>query len=76
MKKNLRAGHLIPPLIVNFKWHEKGKKQQQVLFFPFLSKKNLKHKQRSQNGVRPGYKEFNYVGLFNEGTPKMVILNR
>jgi hypothetical protein len=73
MDKNLRTGQLIPPLIVNFKWKEGQKQKRTVLFFPFLTKKNLRAKTRSQNGSRPGYREFNYIGLMSDNIAKIVL---
>ena len=73
MEKNLRIGQLIPPLIVKFHWREGRQSKEVILFFPFLTKANLKQKKRSQYGLRPGYKEFNYVGLMDDKTPKVVL---
>ena len=77
LEKNLRAGHLIPPLIVNFHWGAtKGKGRiRKVYLFPFLTKRNLRFRQRSENGKRPGYKEFNYVGLLNVDVPQVVLFD-
>lgn len=74
MQKNLRTGQMIPPLIVNFKWQEGSSQRRKVIFFPFLTKKNIKLKIRSESGAHPGYQEFNYVGLLDENTPKTVLL--
>lgn len=73
LSKNRRAGHLVPPLIVNFKWVEGGRKRRRVMFFPFLSTSNLQPRVRSKRGQRPQYKEFNYVGLLDETTPRVVL---
>ena len=76
LEKNLKAGHLIPPLIVIFNWQDKKTKKlnKKIFFFPFLTeKKNIHHRKRSHKGKRPGYPEFNYIGLRDETVPKMVL---
>jgi len=75
LEKNLKAGHLIPPLIVNSHWRKAtGESQREVYFFPFLSTDNLRLRERSKNGKRPGYGEFNYVGLLSKNVPRMLLL--
>jgi len=71
LEKTLKTGQLIPPLLLNFQWTEgaTGKDRHEVYFYPFLTKDNVRRRQRSLKGQRPGYKEFNYVGLFN--VPRM-----
>lgn len=59
MDKVLKSGFITPPLIVNFKW----KDQQEIRFYPFIPKKNLKMYQLSPTARRANYKMFNYVGL-------------
>jgi len=75
LDKTRKTGQLIPPLIVNFQWPDKanGKERQVVYFFPFLTKDNIKKRQRSAAGQRPGYKEFNYVGLRDDNMPRMML---
>jgi hypothetical protein len=75
LDKNLKAGHLIPPLIVIFNWQDKKtrKLNSKVLFFPFLTMKNIRRRKRSHKGKRPGYREFNYIGLRDEKLPQMVL---
>ena len=63
MDKVLKSGHLMPPLITNFKWGDKNGKHQEVRFYPFIPKKNLKKRQLSSWAHRANYKMFNYVGL-------------
>lgn len=63
MEKVLKAGYLSPPLIVNFKWKEKGKKRQEIYFYPFIPKENLKKRQLPPTARRANYKMFNYVRL-------------
>jgi hypothetical protein len=67
LEKTLKTGQLIPPLLLNFQWTDAvtGEERPEVYFYPFLTKNNVRKRQRSLNGQRPGYKEFNYVGLLN-----------
>ncbi len=70
MNKVLKSGFITPPLIVNFKW-EGG---QEVRFYPFVPKKNLKMHQLSATARRANYKMFNYVGL--EQLPFFLMLKK
>jgi hypothetical protein len=65
LEKTLKTGQLIPPLLLNFQWADGATRtrRQEVYFFPFLTKDNVRRRQRSEGGQRPGYREFNYVGL-------------
>jgi hypothetical protein len=63
IEKVMKVGITIPPLIVNFRWIKSGKKGQQILFFPFIPKSNLRRYQLSSNHRQPNYKMFNYTGL-------------
>jgi hypothetical protein len=75
LEKNLKAGHMIPPLIVNFQWKDRAHRiRRMVYFFPFLTSDNIRRRQRSKRGKRPGYKEFNYVGLFDDNVPRKLLL--
>lgn len=59
MDKVLKSGYMVPPLITNFKW----KNGQEIRYYPFIPKKNLKKKQLPPTAKRANYKMFNYVGL-------------
>lgn len=61
--KVTKSGYLIPPLIANFKWTESGKEKQEIRFYPFIPKINLKKRTLSAEAKRANYKMFNYVGL-------------
>jgi hypothetical protein len=75
LEKSLKAGQLLPPLIVNFRWTaQNGVKRQEVWFFPFLTRENIAPRTRSSEGHRPGYREFNYVGLKGENLPRRLLL--
>ncbi len=63
VNKVLKSGYLMPPLIVNYKWKEKRQNRQEIRFYPFIPKKNLKKRQLSSTARRANYKMFNYVGL-------------
>ena len=75
LDKTRKTGQLIPPLIVNYQWQDRatGKNHQVVYFFPFLTKDNIRKRERSDRGQRPGYKEFNYVGLRDDNMPRMTL---
>ena len=61
--KVLKSGFMMPPLIANFKWKEKGVEHQKIIFYPFIPKENLKKRQLSATARRANYKMFNYIGL-------------
>src|SRR5436189_501349 len=61
-----RAGALAPILITNFSWRIRGRIQQAIYLFPFIGAHNMRPRVRSQKGLRPGYREFNYVGLMDD----------
>lgn len=63
MEKVLKSGFITPPLITNFKWKDKVGEHQEVRFYPFVPKKNLKMHQLSSTARRANYKMFNYVGI-------------
>lgn len=62
-EKVLKSGYLMPPLIANFKWQEKGERKQEIRFYPFIPRENLKKRQLSSTARRANYKMFNYIGL-------------
>lgn len=62
-EKVFKAGFLSPPLFVNFKWTEGGKKQEEIRLFPFVPKKNVVKYQLSSTARRANYRMFRYVGL-------------
>jgi hypothetical protein len=63
MNKVLKSGYLVPPLITNFKWEEKGVSHQEIRFYPFVPKKNLKKYQLPEAARRANYWMFRYEGL-------------
>jgi DNA-directed RNA polymerase subunit RPC12/RpoP len=63
MEKVLKSGFMIPPLIANFKWKEKGKNKHEILFYPFVPKTSLKQYKLSESHRQPNYEMFIYTGL-------------
>ncbi|MCK9187453.1 MAG: hypothetical protein M0P05_02895 [Candidatus Colwellbacteria bacterium] len=63
MEKVLKSGFITPPLFTNFKWKEKETDRQEIRFYPFIPKSNLKKYQLSSTAKRANYKMFNYIGL-------------
>jgi len=61
--KVLKSGFMVPSLFVNFKWKAKGEERQEIRFYPFIPKKNLKKYQLSSTAKRANYKMFHYEGL-------------
>ena len=61
--KVLKSGYLMPPLITNYKWSEKCKEHQEISFYSFIPKGNLKKRVLSPTARRANYKMFNYTGL-------------
>lgn len=60
MEKTIKAGYPIPPLIINFKW----KDGQEIRFYPFIPRDNLKKRQLSETAKRANYRMFiSYVYL-------------
>jgi DNA-directed RNA polymerase subunit RPC12/RpoP len=63
MDKVTKSGFIVPPLIANFKWQENGKTRQEIRFYPFIPKINLKKYTLSEKARRANYKMFRYTGL-------------
>jgi len=63
MNKVVKSGYLVPPLIANFKWTEKGTGRQEIRFYPFVPKKNLAKYQLPETARRANYRMFRYTGL-------------
>jgi hypothetical protein len=63
-EKVLKAGYLMPQLIINFNWTDKnGDINKEIRFYPFVAKANIKKYQLSEKAKRANYKMFRYVGL-------------
>ncbi len=63
ISKVMKSGYMIPPLITNFKWNDKEGKHQEIRFYPFVPKINIKMHQLSSIARRANYKMFNYIGI-------------
>ena len=63
IEKVLKSGFLVPSIIVNFKWFDNSEAHQEIRFYPFISKINLKKHQLSPTARRANYKMFNYIGI-------------
>lgn len=61
--KVLKSGYMVPPLFANYKWTEAGINKQEIRFYPFIPKKNLRKRVLSETARRANYAMFNYVGL-------------
>ena len=61
--KVTKSGYIVPPLITNFKWTEKNVKKQEIRFYPFVPKLNLKKYKLSETARRANYWMFRYIGL-------------
>ena len=74
MDKVLKAGVITPPLLANFKWVEKGKKKQIVLFYPFIPKRHLKKRFTTIKKTGRKLWMFNYVGL--DSLPNVIVFEK
>lgn len=63
MEKVLKSGYMVPPLIANSKWKDKTGDHQEIRFYPFVPKLNLKMHKLSPTARRANYKMFNYIGI-------------
>jgi len=60
MEKVIKSGFLIPPLIVNYKWFEKGEAKQEIRFYPFVLRKNLVTRVANVGDGKRLYNMFDY----------------
>lgn len=63
MDKVTKSGYMVPPLITNFKWLEGGNVKQEIRYYPFIPKVNLKMYKLPEHHARPNLKMFRYIGL-------------
>lgn len=61
--KVMKSGYMVPALITNFKWKDKEGEHQEIRFYPFIPKINLKMHKLSETARRANYKMFNYIGI-------------
>lgn len=75
--KVLKSGFLAPALILNFKWFQEGIGRQEIRFYPFIPRKNLK---KRFTKIKKSGRElwmFNYIGLNNmEKVPFFVLYKK
>lgn len=64
-EKVLKAGHLAPPLIVNYRWTDNGSEHHEIRFYPFIAKENVQKYTLAPTARRANYRMFNYVKLNN-----------
>lgn len=60
MNKTTKSGYSIPQLIIVFKWQENDRQKQEIRFYPFIQKDNLKPWKKSKSRIT---QTFNYVRL-------------
>ena len=63
ISKVMKSGYMVPPLITNFKWEDATGAHQEIRFYPFIPKINLKMHQLSPTARRANYKMFNYIKI-------------
>lgn len=63
MDKVLKSGFITPPIFANFKWKDKGGEHQEIRFYPFVPKRNLKKYRLPPTAKRANYWMFSYIGL-------------
>ncbi len=63
IEKVMKSGYMVPPLITNFKWKDEEGDHQEIRFYPFVPKINLKMHKLSETARRANYKMFNYIGI-------------
>jgi len=74
MEKVLKSGYMIPPLFINFKWADKSGNHQQIKFYPFVPKVNIRKYQLSKTARRANYKMFHYTGM--NDLPCFILVNK
>jgi hypothetical protein len=62
-EKVLKAGHLSPPLIVNYHWRDKTADHHEIRFYPFVAKENVQKYTLAPTARRANYRMFNYIKL-------------
>lgn len=72
--KVLKSGFLVPALIANFIWVDKTGDHQEIRFYPFVPKANLKKRTLSSTARRANYSMFNYVGI--DKIPHFILMQR
>lgn len=63
ISKVMKSGYMVPPLITNFQWVDKNGEHQEIRFYPFVPKVNLKMYKLSPGARRANYRMFTYIGI-------------
>lgn len=63
VEKVLKSGYMVPSLITNFKWSDKTGEHQEIRFYPFIPKKNLKKRFTKIQKTGRELWMFNYIGI-------------
>lgn len=63
MDKVLKSGYMVPALLANYKWIESDVQKQEIRFYPFIPRKNIKKRVLSETARRANYAMFNYTSL-------------
>lgn len=63
MDKVLKSGFITPPIFINFKWTEGGIKKQEIRFYPFVPKRNLKKRHVKIKKSGREFWMFDYIKL-------------
>ena len=65
MDKVLKAGFLVPPLIINFKWGIETEEKREIRLYPFIKRDNLRKRVANIKSDNRVYNMFDYdlVGL-------------
>jgi len=74
MEKVLKSGYMTPAMFANFKWQEKGENKQEIRFYPFVPKSNLRKYKLSPTARRANYMMFCYIGL--DKLPNFVVYKK
>ena len=74
MEKVLKSWFMIHPLFANFKWKEKEWEKQEIRFYPFIPKVNLKKYQLSETARRANYKMFHYQDM--DSVPYFIVYKK
>jgi transcription elongation factor Elf1 len=74
MDKVLKSGFVTPPLFVNFKWQDRKGSRQEIRFYPFIPKNNLKKYFTTIRNPPRQLWMFNYIGL--DKLPKFIVYSK
>ena len=61
--KTMKAGFMVPPLFVNYKWEDSTGPHHKIIFYPFIPRANLKKRFTTIKKTGRNLWMFNYIGL-------------